>query len=496
MEDKMELKEFLTENEPDVKRKIQILELISKEKKWYTYNEIATDIQASHKTIKNDLIYIKESLPKTWNVNIKKGYGVQIEIPFHASIQEVVSSLVKKSLTFQILDTIFNHKSSTVHILAEKLYTQPNKVAKIVKKIDNEIRQFGLEIRKKPVRIIGVEAKILYLFTKLYSSIFFNGQWPFQHSQEIVNNFINEVEKQLKIRFTVDSKHQFSYFIAILLMRKQQGYTAELKNPFSKFNINTPLYNHISTLVDQSKNKFNIIFSINEKIMLTIVLKSLNYRYLYPIKEKTQEIKNFHQQEISVYKILKDFIIMLDDKLGTCFIEDEEFIYDLILHFRRTLYLLHIYSYIKPKEEAVNKYMQYKYRQTFLKVKEVYNIWIQKHQIADYVPSEEIVNIVLQIEAARIQNKITSKKVLVITKERDCWKKYIIAVLKEKFSGKLDFISFSSSENLGENELAEAQRIDFVISTIPLSLKSNPVIQIQPILTERDISNIQYYVNQ
>ncbi|WP_242476493.1 hypothetical protein [Bacillus cereus] len=204
----------------------------------------------------------------------------------------------------------------------------------------------------------------------------------------------------------------------------------------------------------------------------------------------------FHQQEIQVYRIVKDFIHMLDERFGSSFIEDEEFIYTLILHFRKTLYFLPIYSYIQPKEETVHTYIQQKYNQTFLQVKEVYHIWVQNHQIADYVPNKEIVNIVLQIEPSRIQNKNTSKKVLIITKERDCWKNYMIAVLKEKFGGKIKFISFSSAEQIRENELAEVQCIDFVISTLPLHLKSNPVIQIQPILTERDFSNIQYYVNQ
>ncbi|MBN9901333.1 BglG family transcription antiterminator [Bacillus thuringiensis] len=492
----MEIKEFLIENEPDIKRKIQILELISAEKRWYTYTEISQSIHASPKTIKNDLGYITEVLPTTWHVKIKKGYGVQVEIPSHASIQEIISFFLKESLTFQILDTLLHDKTAIVSGLSEKLYSQSNKIANIVKKIDHEIRHFGLEIRKKPIRIIGSEAKILYLFTKLYASTYVNGEWPFQQSQDIIHTFIKKIERRLKILFTVDSKHQLSYFIAILVIRKKQGFTIELTNPFSKFNLDTPFYNQVSALVEEAKQDFHLCFSTYEKIILTIVLKSLNYRHIDPIQEKKQEIQIFHQQDIHVYRIVKDFIHMLDERLGSRFIEDEAFIYTLILHFRKTLYLLDIYSYIKPKEEPVNMYIQNKYSRTFFQVKEVYTTWVQKHQIAEYVPNKEIVNIVLQIEASRIQNKSTSKKVLIITKERDCWKNYMIAVLKEKFGGKIEFISFSSAEQVRENELAEAQRIDFVISTIPLRLKTNPVIQIQPILTERDFSNIQYYVNQ
>ncbi|WP_410491854.1 helix-turn-helix domain-containing protein (plasmid) [Bacillus thuringiensis] len=491
----MEIKDFLIENEPDIKRKIQILELISAEKRWYTYTEISQCIHASPKTIKNDLGYITEVLPTAWYVKIKKGYGVQMEIPSHASIQEMISFFLRESSTFQILDTLLHDKTAIVSGLAEKLYIQPNKIAKIVKKIDDEIRHFGLEIRKKPIRIIGSEAKILYLFTKLYASTYVNGEWPFQQSQAIIHTFIKKIERRLNILFTVDSKHQLSYFIAILVIRKKQGYKVEWTTPFAKFNLDTPLYLQVSALVEETKQDFHLCFSTYENIILTIVLKSLNYRYIDPIQEKKQEMQIFHQQDIHVYRIVKDFIHMLDERLGSRFIEDEAFIYTLILHFRKTLYLLHIYSYIKPKEEPVNMYIQNKYNRTFLQVKEVYTTWVQKHQIAEYVPNKEIVNIVLQIEASRIQNKSTSKKVLIITKERDCWKNYMIAVLKEKFGGKIEFISFSSAEQIRENELAEAHRIDFVISTIPLRLKSNPVIQIQPILTERDFSNIQSYVN-
>ncbi|PFJ18210.1 capsule biosynthesis protein [Bacillus cereus] len=492
----MEIKEFLTGNESDIKRKIHILELISAEKRWYTYTEISQAINASNKTIKKDLAYIQEFLPRTWSIMIKKGYGVQIEMPFYTSIQEMISLFFRESLTFKILDSIFRNEESTVHSLAENLYIQPNKIVNILKKIEKEISQFGLEIKKNPVRIVGAEAKIIYMFAKLYSSTYLNDEWPFQQRKEIINKCITEIEKYLNIILTVDSKHQFSYFIAILLIRKKQGYKIKLANPFSKFNINTPLYNKVSLFVENVKNDFSTSFSIYEKIMITIIIKSLDYRFKYPLKEKNQEIQLFQQQEISIYKIVKDFISMLDETLKSTFIKDEEFIYSLILHFRKTLYLLHIYSYVKPKEEAIHKHIEDRYTKTFHQVREVYKKWIKKHQIASYVPNKEIVNIVLQIEATRIKNDITPKKVIIITKEGECWKSYISAVLKEKFGEKLEFISISSSENIRENELAEGYSIDFVISTIPLNLKSNPVIQIQPIITERDLSNIRYYINQ
>ncbi|PFR65404.1 capsule biosynthesis protein, partial [Bacillus cereus] len=123
------------------------------------------------------------------------------------------------------------------------------------------------------------------------------------------------------------------------------------------------------------------------------------------------------------------------------FIKDEEFIYSLLLHFQKRIYLLHLYPYIKWTG-TTSAQIKKTYLKTFFQVKDIYNKWVKKHKISKGVPEEEVANIVLYIEATRIQNHTKSKKVQIVTKEGTCWKKYIEAILKEKFGNKLEFQNY------------------------------------------------------
>lgn len=482
--------------EAEIKRKVEIMQLISMENRWYTFEEIAKVTKISTKTVSKDLASIREIVPANWGIEIKRGYGVKLLMPIDTSIKEILSFFFRKSLTFQVLNELLHHKDITIFEIAENLYIQPYKVTKVLNKIEKDLAYYGLKLKRKPLRILGGECEIIYMFSDLYSKAFLCSEWPFEHNQEHIVHFIEELEDEMGLLPCLSRRRKFSIFIAILLLRKQQEHEMELTHDFLYFNIGTPAFNTLSIVAEHLNEFFDISLSTSEKIILTTLFKTLNYEFKSPDYEKERDLQEFNTSKIPVYNLLKSFLEKLDEKLGYDFINDKEFVYWLLVYFREKIYILHLLSYMKRIEEPSIQYMKKKYSKTFLLVKDVYNKWVREHNIACFVTDEEIMKIVIQIEANQICKNVNSKKAMIITHEDGCWKSYIEAVLKSKFGNKIEFASVTSTNIARGQELEEEYEIDFIISTISLKLDSNPVVQIQPVVTERDLSNIEYFLNR
>ncbi|MRS11275.1 helix-turn-helix domain-containing protein, partial [Bacillus anthracis] len=54
--------------EKDIKRQIQILEIITSEEKWFTTIEISKILRCCNKTIMKDISFIKDCLPEDWHI--------------------------------------------------------------------------------------------------------------------------------------------------------------------------------------------------------------------------------------------------------------------------------------------------------------------------------------------------------------------------------------------------------------------------------------------
>ncbi|HDR3452153.1 capsule synthesis positive regulator AcpB (plasmid) [Bacillus thuringiensis serovar morrisoni str. 4AA1] len=486
---------FQIELQSEIKRRINLMKLISTEKRWYTFEEISTCINASSKTISRDLSFIQDLLPQGWRINVRKGYGVQLILPIHAMIEEIICLFFRESLTFNILDRLMKDRETTIKKLTEELHIQPSAISKALKKIEKDLAYYDLKLQRKPIKVIGVEWKIIFMFTSLYTKAYVNSEWPFHYKQDLIFKYIKEIENALDMVLYLSGRYKLSYFIAIMLMRKQQGFEIKWVEEFLKLNVDTPYFKKISMYLDGLQSKENITFSIPEKIILTMMFKCLNFIYRFPEREKENDIKIFHNQTIPIYNILRDFIELLYGRLGDKFIKEDEFAYSMITHFRKNIYRLHFYSYVERSEKYTTKFIKETYFKTFIQVKEIYTKWINKHEIAIHVPDDEIVNIVVYIESQRMKQRIQPKKAVIVTKEGDCWRDYILAQVKRKFGNKIEFPYLTSLNIANGLKLEENYDIDFILSTTPLKQQTHPVIMIQPIITERDVYNIKKYID-
>ncbi|MDO6632220.1 helix-turn-helix domain-containing protein [Bacillus thuringiensis] len=482
------------EIQTDIERKIKIFIFISREKRWFTLQEISEFLNVSTKTISRDLTYIQGLIPKECNIEVRKGYGVQLIMPTNISVKEIISIIFKESLTFQVFIRLVEKKYSTVNNVAEDLYIQPYQVTKILKKIETYLKGFGVKIKRKPLEIIGEEWDVIYVLCQLYTNLYTDIEWPFLCNQKLINQSILQLEEFSGVSLCLGGRREFSYLIAILLMRKYQGYKIKLITHFSNLNIDSRIYNKLSEVIREVSSTNNINFSIPEKLLLTNTFKYLSSKQ-FPSENLVLKTRNKNYfNNTNFYTIIRDFMKKIGKELNINLNEDEDLFNTLYEYFNQKLHVLNSYYYLNKQEEVTTKYLQKKYLKTFIHVEYIYNQWVKKHGIAHHVPNEEIANIVMLIEAKRIYEESTPKKVWIVTEEGKYWGIYISAVITKKFGNRISLQSVISLNVESEGVLEDDQDIDFIISTIPIQLNITPVIQIQSIITERDFSNIEEYL--
>ncbi|AYK06770.1 PRD domain-containing protein [Brevibacillus laterosporus] len=473
-------------------RQIQIMKLLGGENRWFTVQELSEKIGCSYKTVAKEISILKDFLPPGWEISSIKGKGVQLFLPESSSVNEVISLFVRDSFTFQVFQQLLEGNCKTISQLAEHLFIQGPSLQNVLRRVGKHLKTYKLQLQRNPLQIVGNELQIIMMFFELYTSSYTNKEWPFTEYEEVCMRYLDEIEERLGITFDVYDRHKLSYFLAIVLKRNKQGYQINLDNPISHYNIETPYYHTISTILDQLTSEYNISLTTEDKIIMTIVIKASKHVYKDVGKVKREALQYFHEGKIQVFIYMKDFIHMLENKINKPLIHDEEFVFTLIDYFKRTMYTLKYFSTIKVKEKSITKYIREKHRKTFLQVKEIYNEWAKKYGMADHIIDDEIANVTMQIEAM-ISFKPRSKKALIISGDGTSWKRYMEAILRERFGEKLQILD-QYLYDITEEQI-KTLGIDIIITTIPIDIQSIPVIRVQSILSQRNLHTLQQFIN-
>ncbi|HDR4320598.1 TPA: capsule synthesis transcriptional regulator AcpA, partial [Bacillus anthracis] len=211
--------------EKDISRKIDLLNILIEEKRWFTLFELEKNLNCSSKTIRKDISIINDLLPKTIFIHSKKGKGVKLSLPQNQSISEAISNLLKKSLTFLAIQQLLEERSNTVTSLADKLYLPISSTNIVLKRVSKYIKKFGLSLEKKPLRIVGDEFQIILMFSERYLESYPDTEWPFtEYKEEMLIDYINYIEEKLEIVFYSNDKRRMAFIMTILFKRIKQGH--------------------------------------------------------------------------------------------------------------------------------------------------------------------------------------------------------------------------------------------------------------------------------
>ncbi|MGI2728964.1 BglG family transcription antiterminator [Bacillus cytotoxicus] len=479
--------------EKDIKRKINLLNILVEEKRWFTLAELGSKLHCSNKTIRKDISIINDLLPKNIVICSKKGKGVKLSLSQDQSITEATSNLLKKSLTFLALQQLLEGRANTVTSLADRLYLPVTSTNDVLKRVSRYIEKFGLCLEKKPLRISGDEFQIIFMFSERYLEAFPDTEWPFtEYKEEVLMDYVHDIEKKLDIIFYSNDKRRLAFIITILFKRIKQGHRVKFSEWIVKHTAESIHYKKIFEDKNIIKVNKNRPLNIEEQVLLVIVVKLSRYINNSGNTLKQEELLLYKEGKTIFYKCVNDFIRLLEQELKIELANSDDFVYGIVEYCRQTYHILKFLPRIKAPEKDTCKYIKKHYPETFDLVKRAYTKWGKEMGLTD-IPDEEFAKVTMRIIATGKQHNLHKKKVLLITGEGKSWEEYMKSCINKRYGNQLEFVEGNAKIFQGNMENLD---IDFIITTIPLETNWNSIVYVSPILQERDFYEIGIFAKQ
>ncbi|MGE7885512.1 BglG family transcription antiterminator [Bacillus sp. NPDC094077] len=475
--------------ERDITRQIGILKILSEENRWFTILELEHKLGYSSKTIRKDISIINDSLSPNSTICSIKGQGIKLFLAPDQSITEIISKFFKRSLTFLTFQQLLEHDFNTIASLADKLYIPLSSMNKVLVKVEARLEKFGLSLTKRPLRIVGDEVHILLMFSDLYLEAFVGEEWPFtEYSKDRFDSYISYIEEKLGITLFISDRRKLIFFMAIFLKRKKQGYNFNLNKKIIECNVASLYYIKAFETNETIPYKNEILQTIEEKVLFIIALKVSRYKINNQEKSKKEELMHYKEGKIRSYLPIAHFIQLLEQEVGIKLKDDDEFIYGMIDYCRRFFYKLLLKSNLKRPKKCTTTYIKEKHNTTFCLVEKAFSQWGKTLCLND-IPEEEIAKITMRIIAKQVEDHLEHKRALLITDQGLSWKSYMKSVLMRQFGKKLKI----EDEVYGADfeESIQHMDIDFIVTTVPLSIEKIPLICVSTILQERDLKEIE-----
>ncbi|PEJ60553.1 hypothetical protein CN692_00230 [Bacillus sp. AFS002410] len=475
------------------KRKLQIIDILSKQDKWFKTEELASELLCTEKTIRNDLQTINSNLPKGWQIETIKGKGIYINKPISSSINQIRSLFVKNSLKFQAIMLIQFKQIKSIAELANALFTQQPAVYSILDRVEELLESYHLKLKRGPLEIVGRELEIRLLCRDILNPLFAhsNQNWPLEDfSYKEIEEIVTTTTKTHKLFLYPSTTRSFVYLLGTMLYRIDKEAKLNLTEQNITEILASDFYQISNEICEKLEHLYRKHISVNERVAFTLLISTLPY-YAFEEIDKNEFLSLYRSSKDTNYKKLYHLVELLEEKIGIPFNEDEEFLYTLQAQYKRYT-IIHLIDKKEPSY-SLDRYVIKHYPELFNQVKDALQIWTKTYSYPD-MTKDKIAKLTLNVQSSMINSAFSKKRVLLLTSNGPGAHRYIETKLNKAFSHQIDFIPPNHGEF--ESEKINELNIEFIISDFLLEGEIvHPVITIDPILTERDIDQISNFLN-
>ncbi|MHA2890502.1 BglG family transcription antiterminator [Bacillus cereus] len=480
--------------EKEIYRKIEILDIIASENRWFTTEELAERLKCSEKTVRTDVKIITNTLPEGWEIKAAKGRGIFLYKSDNMSIYTLHSIFKRTTISSQIIQIFFYKQIQTIPDLSDVLFMHPSSVYKIMNSIRENLNNFNLKIEKSPLRIVGCELQIRLFYYDFFFQIYGREEWPFSHCKESdLLSYIDRLEKDSQVNLSLETKSRFIYILAVMLQRIQQGFVLNLNEDVILATLENPMYEKVVSMCNEIQKVYNIDINLSEQVFITIVFLRCPFIYQNRDHRRKEELENFYQKKSLIYHWIHTFIEFLELKIKENLRDDEEFIFALIDYFQQIELMMRLPQKLvfQNNQKQIDMYIQDTYAHLYLSVKEVFKN-VEKLYNIHSLDGETIKVLTIQVQASLLRKRRQIKRIYVVTGEGKNWRQYLVAQLEQAFIQKI--IVVEPPLGIVNDCTVQEYSIDLVVTDFPLDVQSAPMLLISPIPTQRDWDNLYKYI--
>ncbi|WP_179447878.1 helix-turn-helix domain-containing protein [Listeria monocytogenes] len=160
---------FALQTDNQFKRQLQLLAYFNKKNKSVSIQQLSRVLSCSPPTLRSTINDLNLILPDQFKIEYKKRKGVKIIHPNYQSIDFAILELAKRTLPFQIINTLFHHQNMSLSKLEEKLFISESVLRSVINQINTVLKNFQISISINKLRFVGEEQDIRYFLYSFYS---------------------------------------------------------------------------------------------------------------------------------------------------------------------------------------------------------------------------------------------------------------------------------------------------------------------------------------
>lgn len=206
-------------------RDLKILNLLYSDDRWWTGDELAKaancSIETALKSVET-LTYLADDLDNVYSITSQKNRGSCLTLTPNCSYARIESLYYRQTITYQLLDLIFQRRDLTMDELSEELFLSRSTLYRKLKNIEEILNNNNLRLDKNTLTVQGDELYLREFYYIFYWSIVHTEDWPFANvRQEIITYRINTFTQEGLLTISAIEKAQIAFRLAINFIRYQ-----------------------------------------------------------------------------------------------------------------------------------------------------------------------------------------------------------------------------------------------------------------------------------
>ncbi|MDY0406717.1 BglG family transcription antiterminator [Virgibacillus sp. 179-BFC.A HS] len=482
----------------------KILEELKSVQEPMTSSEIASFLQVSSKTIRNDVKMLNKLLESHGAyVASTRGKGYQLIIQdeklFHQfaqskehDLRDNIPSNRKERIYYLMERLLMSSNYNKIEDLADELYISRSTLQHELKHIRDILKKYDLTLDQKPyhgIKVMGDETQIRYciseyLFNQQSTLTDNMGDWlgilPEDELQIIKNSVLFQLRKHHIIISDISLQNLITH-IAIACKRIRESNSVQM------------VHHHLEEI--ETKKEFfvakEIAKAIHEKLHVLFSNHEIAYLAIHLQGTKLANSSVNHAGFTSVIDddiqdTVKDMVKRMDEVYGFHLADDEELLLAMSLHLKPAI---NRYKFKMNIRNPMLDDIKSKYPLSFDAA--LIGAQVVQEKMGITIDENEVGYLALHIEVAQERqkkNKKNAPRCLIVCASGLGSAQLLMYKLQSEFGDQLNIIGFTEYYNLLQQSF---DNIDFVISTIPIEENlAVPVIQVSTILGETDLNKI------
>ena len=290
---------------------IEMLELISENKRWYSTKEIGLELNVAERTAQRYIQQIKElteSFNETSlidvNIHFEKYKGIYLES--EAGYIELKDYIFEQDETIKLLKHIIVEDGVNIANYANEQFISENLVKSSLKKIKLLFEIYDISLSRQTYSIVGNEKQIRLIIYIMMWTLYKGMKWPFATiSEKVIYQTVDLFSETNHLQFSVIQRKQLAYVLSTNLIRLRKKHFVVMEEEWK---------NYVD--IDSLLEKMSFLKSLMQEF--NIYAESEIYFYAVVVQIKTkfyesdvfrEEILEYHKQKQSdVYQVTELFM--------------------------------------------------------------------------------------------------------------------------------------------------------------------------------------------